>query len=269
MSCSATLLRAELSGYIALHSIPITYKEFWVKDIDRGLKAWPGVSHKVALALFYNEDRKTKTKEARAILDDYANDHLISMAGAPDFVGLSRKTIQKIVGAIMPEALQKAVDQMISNLANTMVKNAVGMSLDEMKEYLEKPDVYFDDVVAASSGADMSLKDFNQKMLGLRDAGYNNPAESFDYKKVPAAYNTVVMSKLVLMSPEAINQMMQDLGGEGRLKTENIMLGFIETLDGSAQWNPDMILAGENCSVYEQLLMPLPKVDRRPALKCK
>jgi hypothetical protein len=35
----------------------------------------------------------------------YARDHILSMAGAPDFVGATAKVISKVVDAITPKAL--------------------------------------------------------------------------------------------------------------------------------------------------------------------
>ena len=273
-SCSATVLRAqalaiqaEKAAYVTANGLIVTYKEYWRADIDSGLKAWPQVSHEVAKALFFNPERKTKVDDAERILKNYVNNHLISMSGAPDAVGqfaaLAGK-ISDIIAQVIPDFLLAPIRELKNDIYNAIIKRATGMTKDELKEYLENPQTYFDRVFTKGSGEKVNLQTFNKVYLQITDTGYTKPNESFDYKKFPAAYNTVTMSKLILLNKDGVNKLLADLGSSStKLNEQNIMLGFIPSLDGSNQWfggkgpldsKQPMILA-KSCSTYKQVFM--------------
>lgn len=256
-SCSKVLLGLELAGYVALNGLQTTYKEYWRSDVDDGLRAWPTTSHGVALALFFNPSRSADTERADEILSQYALRHLLSMAGAPDAVGLGIDAVQDIIAAITPDFLLEPIRQLKEDTLNSLLKSAIGMTKDELKDYLTQPDRYFDQVMAVGAGKHISLAEFNRDYLRIADIGYDDPSQSFDYEDLAATYNTVLLSKLILLEPAQINELIADLGGTATLSTPNIMLGFASTLDGSLQWRSGMILAAE-CKVYERIFKKLP-----------
>ncbi|AFY36096.1 hypothetical protein [Calothrix sp. PCC 7507] len=275
-SCSATKLYAEAAAiqvqkgaYVTANGLTVTYKEYWREDINSGLKAWPQVSDKVAKALFFNPDRKAKVEEAKTILQNYVNNHLISMSGAPDAVGqfaaLASK-LSSIIGDVLGP-LAAPIRQLKANIYDAIVKSATGMSIDELKAYLENPERYFDQVFSQGAGEHVNLQTFNKKYLRINDSGYTNPSESFDYQQFPAAYNTATISKLILVSKDGVNQLLTDLGSSSRLKESNIMLGFIQTLDGDNEWRggreapthpQQKMVVAENCQAYKQIFMLQP-----------
>lgn len=271
--CSAIGLRAqalaiqvEKGVYVTANGLIVTYKEYWVKDIDSGLRAWPQVSHEVAKALFFNPDRKAKVDDAERILKNYVNNHLISMSGAPDAVGqfaaLAGK-ISDIIRQVIPDFLVAPIRELKNDIYNAIIKRATGMTKEQLKAYLENPERYFDQVFTRGSGEKVNLQTFNKVYLQINDTGYTNPNESFDYQKFPAAYNTVTMSKLILLNKNGVDQLLADLGSTDKLNEPNIMLGFIPSLDGSNQWfggkgrldsKLPMVLA-KSCSTYKQVFM--------------
>jgi hypothetical protein len=272
--CSATVLRAQAAAiqvqkaaYVAANGLIVTYKEYWRADIDRGLKAWPQVSHEVAKALFFNPQRTTKVDDAERILKNYVNNHLISMSGAPDAVGqfaaLAGK-ISDIIAKVIPDFLVAPIRALKNDSYNAIIKSATGMTKEQLKAYLENPQTYFNGVFTKGSGEKVNLQTFNKKYLQINDTGYTNPNESFDYQKFPAAYNTVTMSKLILLNKDGVNKLLADLKSSStKLNEPNIMLGFIPSLDGSNQWfggkgsldpKQPMILA-KSCSTYKQVFM--------------
>ena len=266
-SCSRTALYAQAAAiqaakaaYVTGNGIQVTYKEAWRKDIDNGLKVWPQVSHKVATALFFNTSRSANITAAEDELQNYVLKHLLSMSGAPDFVGLTAGVIGDIVDAITPDFLLEPIRQLKEDLLNTLLKEAIGMDKNELAKYLKNPERYFDQVMARGGGQKINLAQFNQNYLNIRDRGFSNPNESFDYRQFPAAYNTVTISKLVLLPKAEINRLLQDLGSRNRLSQDNIMLGFIRSLDTDNEWhkhdhpNPKMALAGDYCA-YSQVFM--------------
>src|SRR4028118_705665 len=244
--CSATVLRAqavaieaEKAAYVTANGLIVTYKEYWRADIDSGLKAWPQVSHEVAKALFFNPDRKAKVDDTERILKNYVTNHLISMSGAPDAVGqfaaLAGK-ISDIIAQVIPDFLVAPIRELKNDIYNAIIKRATGMTKEQLKAYLENPQTYFDGVFTKGSGEKVNLQTFNKKYLQINDTGYTNPNESFDYQKFPAAYNTVTMSKLILLNKDGVDKLLADLGSRDKLNEQNIMLGFIPSLDGSNQW---------------------------------
>lgn len=256
-SCSRTAILASKAAYMAKNAIPVTYKEAWRADIDKGLKAWPGVSHEVAKALFFNPARSADTQRAEDILQKYVTNHLLSMSGAPDFVGLTAGAVSSIVDAITPDFFLEPIRKLKEDLLNTMLKSAIGMTKQELKDYLTSPDKYFDQVLGRGSGENTNLQSFNANYLKIKDAGFSNPSESFNPNAVPAAYNTIVMSKLILLGQSEVNRLLSDLKSSARLQQPNVMLGFIRTLDGDNQWASGMVFA-QDCNAYRQIFMKQP-----------
>lgn len=256
-SCSRVALLAELGAYVAANGIQVTYKEHWRADIDAGLKAWPAVSHEVAVALFFNSSRHADVDRADQVLSAYATDHLLSMAGAPDAVGGAINVADAIISAITPEFLLEPIRRLKANLLDSLLKEATGMTKAELKGYLTEPERYFDQVMGSGGGVKITLKEFNRTYLKLSDPGFSDPKEAFDPMKLPAAYNTVIASKLILLPPSEIDRLVSDLGGQTQLASPNVMLGFVKTLDGSLQWRDGMSLAAD-CKVYDKVFKALP-----------
>ena len=249
----AAILGTQRTVYVVANKLPVEYARAWRNDIDDGLKAWPNVSHEVAKALFFNPEKKANVEKAKKIIEDYYYNHLLSMSGTPDAVGIIGKAISNLLDVVKIEPFKK----LKRDFYNTMLKEATGMTTDDLKKYLSSPENYFELVMEKGSGEKVSLQELNRKYLGLADKGYKNPEEKIDYQKVPAAYNTVLMSKLILLAPSEVNRLVKDLGSTSSLKSDNIMLGFIRTLDGDNEWSKGMALA-QDCKVYTQVFMKQP-----------
>lgn len=122
------------------------------------------------------------------------------------------------------------------------------MTSEEQKRYATDPETYFDTEMTKGQGQLISRDKFDAEILFMKPAD-----KTIDYKNVGAAYNTVVMSKLLLLSKESVNKLLADLGSPDRLEKANIMLGFVKTLDGDNQ-QAGMIL-GRDCNKYRQVFM--------------
>ncbi len=253
MSCSRAVLLAEAAAiqvekaaYVAANFAPVTYEERWRDDIDRGLRAWPGVSHELVKALVYTPGGINKAR-AREVCKAYVLGHLLSMSGLPDAVGSSMAFLDRIFQALEIPGVKQAIDEMESDLANFMMKKWTGISLDQVESWMTNPESHFDEVMNAPAyrtepGAHLvSLADFSTNQLHL--AGLAAP---FDYRLVPAAYNSVVMTKLALLPQGELARLARDLrsrdlagqvGSSPPAPVENVMVGFVRTLDGSYQWN--------------------------------
>ena len=170
------VLKAEKTAYQTKNGLRITYKEHWVDDINKGLKAWPDLSHKVALALFFNSTEKADLDKTRALIDAYTNDHLLSMLGAPDFVGATRAVVGEWIDAVLNAlnipALKQAIEAIKTSLYDFVLRSAFGMTTDELKKYLDSPETQFDPVMTndaffTEGGTKISRADFDGKELHL------------------------------------------------------------------------------------------------------
>lgn len=65
------------------------------------------------------------------------------------------------------------------------------------------------------------------------------------------------MSKLILLPKNEVNRLLRDLNSSKKLTSENIMLGFIRSLDDSNQWANSMVV-GKDCNAYRQIFMKQP-----------
>ena len=253
-SCSKVVLGTRMTAYISANGIQQAYRNAWIKDVDEGLRKWPKVSHDVAVALFFNKDRKADVEKAEAIMKAYARDHILSMAGAPDFVGATAKVIGNVIDAITPKALQAAIQKLKDKLFDTMLEAAIGMNKAELKKLLTNPQNYFNSVMGSGGGEKITIADFNAKYAKIADKGYSDPKEAFDYRKFTAGHNTVQISKMILMSPSEVSRMLRDIGSKSTASGQNIMLGFMQTLDGNLQWQNGMA-AARDCVAYRKIFM--------------
>ena len=293
-TCSAVALRAqaaalelEKQGFITGRGSVRAYKVEWRKDIDRGLRAWPDFSHEIARALTYNPNG-TDISRASQVAEDYVENHLLSMMGGPDIGVPALVNIVNILSFI--PGIQDYVKEMKRDLFNYLLENATGLSVDEARGYLTSPDRYFDEVMGRGAGQHTSLAQINN-LMNLDDSGYSNPEERFDYRQFPAAYNTVVMTKLLLMEPSEVNRLLKDLGSSARLmgrkpsgigesllqqinnvlrnlglskpsetESPNAMLGFVRTLDGDNEWHnhQDKLAFAREQETYRLIFMKQP-----------
>lgn len=261
-SCSKTVLytraaavQSEKLGYMVAYGWKATYKEYWVKDIDDGLKALPTYSHELAKALFFNPKGMDKDL-AKSLTENYVYEHLMSMAGYPDAVGYSLQLVDEVLSAIPIDFIKDTIKELKEDLLNYLLTKAFGITLDQIKEYVTNPETYFTSTFSVGGGHHVTLADFNHNELHIQDNGYINPAESVDYKKMPAAYNTVVMSKLLLLQKSEVNRLLKDLGDSNTITNDNVILGFIHKLDGSEQWlNDSKMLFARNCPTYTKIFM--------------
>lgn len=249
----------------------ITYKEAWVQDIEAGLVTWPETSHRLAVALMYQKSGKADLDAAKALASTYLTGHVLSMLGAPDAVGKVidlAAVVADVLGRAVPQVVRDAIEDLKKGLLDFLLMRAFGKTSDELKAWIDNPENYFDKVMALQSKAAaerITLKDMREKELKLLDG-----KTEWAPRDVPAAWNAVTLSKLVLLPPSEINRLIKDLGGTGTLGAANVMLGFNRKLDGSAQWKANADGPGRlvfvEAGVYDKLFLPV-KGEDRPAQK--
>ena len=122
-----------------------------------------------------------------------------------------------MIEAITPDFMLEPIRALKEDMLNAMLEESIGMTKDQLEGYLTSPNQYFDQVMTTDAGESVTLAQFNAKYLHINDPAYTDPNESFDYRMVPAAYNTVTMSKLILLGPSEVNRLLRDLNGTTRL----------------------------------------------------
>lgn len=228
------------------------YKRAWIDDIDRGLRAWPRVSHEISLALVYNPNGDgADIDRAKAVASAYMGDHLLSMAGAPDAAIATVQFIGGVIDAILPDFMLAPLEALKKELLNWLIKEATGMTPDEIKGYLSNPETHFDRVMNSPGGGYggrspnlTTLADFNRNVLKINDPGAQNMGAKFDPNTFAPAFNTIQMTKLMFLSEKGMSDLLAALKAKGLtvpemprgVAYENAMLGFLTSMDGDNRW---------------------------------
>lgn len=265
LTAEAGILQGQLVAFVAANGLIVTYKEHWRDDIDAGLKAWPATSHEMAKALVFNPNGIDKDR-AKQVAEDYLHAHLLSMSGAPDIVGITLQMEDQILTALGIPQIQDAIHQMKPNLLDYILKHSFGVTVDDLETYAKNPELEFNPVLNSSTfnhegnGTLVSMAAFNADQLHITDSGYSHPEQRYKVEEVPAAYNTMTMIKLLLLSPASVNSLLHDLHSSATFSGSNVMLGFIQTLDGSNQWlaNDSKMILAADCGAYRQIFMKQP-----------
>lgn len=137
---------------VSLDALVITYLNAWIKDIDDGLKAWSELGHALTQAMFDPQARRdaqnfdcrncgadsADPETIRSKCEDrigpisvvmfkakpFITNHLLSMAGAPDFVG---------GGIEVLDGLSEIMDDILGPTLNPL-----RMVSDEINEFIQK-----------------------------------------------------------------------------------------------------------------------------------
>lgn len=280
----AAAIQVEKAGYMALHGPITTYKEHWRDDIDDGLRAFPHLSHEIAKAMFFNSTGHADLARVKTLAGSYMTNHLLSMIGLPDAVGGSIEVINYVYDKLGIKAIKDALKQLkIMDLEDFIIRKAFGIGKEELTEYFDNPNEHFDDILNnpnnnTAGGTLLSLQQMNQEFLKLSDPAYNNPNEHFDPMNFAPAFNTLQMSKMMLMKISEVNRLMADLGSPHRLEDHpntNAILGFIRSLDSGNQWhvNPEKMVAARDGDAYRKIFaresgdlpVGLPRLEISPA----
>lgn len=271
--------RASLQGparlaYEATGGPVAAYQRAWIEDIDNGLKALPAFSHEIAQAVVYNEGGADLTK-VRDAMGRYQRDHLFSMAGTPDAVVIAAGAISDMINAILPPLAAEALRELMQQPLNLLVWGASGMTPDEWGDYLSRPHAHFDEVMTKAGGAHGGAQDhlidlatFNRDYLRIDDGGYANPSLKWKTEEFEPAFNTLQLTKMLLLSEAGRRQLEQALAAKGAVASvgsQNIALGWVRSLDAGNQWqalpskqpgaSPQPTLASSGGAAWRKLFM--------------
>lgn len=238
------------AAYMVAHGPTATYREKWIQDIDRGLRAWPELSHALSYDLVYSPYGGTNVVHARDIATDYAFEHLAKMAGAPDVAAEVAEFILVDLKRLLPSL--GLLTWLKEILLDAIVMSATGMTFDEFVDYTTSPSTHFDTYMNAPGGGYggrtetlISLEEFNRQVLQIEDRGVDNRSLRFDPDSFAPAFNTVQMTKILFLSEKGMRDLLAALEAKGVATPpmpaapgayENAMLGFLNSLDGDNRW---------------------------------
>ena len=245
----------------------LLYIAHWISDIDSGLRAWPRFGFRLTQTLFFSPS--VDRQAIQGVIEDFSNAHLYSMSGSPDIVG-DVQAFRKKVWEWLPDFITKPIDVLTTDPMLYLLEKAWGFTWDIISD----PEVHFNPIMSQGPGTPTSLREFNQNVLGIRDAGADS-GETYDWLRIPAMVNSVTLMKIALLGPGGLEALASDL--EVRGLTSNtagsllafqpadvpITAGYLRTLDGSNQWclPPRLLFARDPC-VYRLLFLGQPGEDQ-------
>jgi hypothetical protein len=264
------------------------YFAAWIDDIDEGLAEWGELGLAVTNGLFDPQTRRDLQNEecqfmggegtelrsdcedgigtldtVMASADDFINDHLLSMLGAPDFIGGLRKALSALsefIDSVVGEALNpvRMLEDEIMDFAKGKIKDLLedrwGVPVDEIEFLLDNPSARMDiqsfdlpiiGTVELFQPGDRAKLD---GYLGLASHDPNEPladGEAFnpDSTGFKAFANTTTLAKMLLLDGATMDQLMTDLTGRPySLYGHDGVLGNVMTKalpgagDGTTEW---------------------------------
>lgn len=266
------------------------YRKAWQEDIDKGLRHLPAVSIEVARHLFYNPARVADTDATRDVLDSYFHHHMLSMLGAPDiaveFIAFINDATNWVMNTLnIPNPLAALQDRVLDYLA----EKATGTTFTGWKSYLTSPTpamvtvprlINANPTLCPSTPAGpntVPLPPGHQRIVNehpqFADCKHEieaqmalNHLQFYRWERFAPAFNTVRMSKLLLLGGPGRESLMQQLGYPAQVPlrynpqaastaVDNAMVGFMRSLDGSRQWSEfdDQMVAHFDCYLYSKL----------------
>jgi len=264
------------ASYVFINGAPAEYKRAWIKDIDDGLAAFPAVSHEIAKAIVYNEGGSDMAR-AKAVMDQYVLDHLASMAGAPDAAVATVAFISSVIDSILPPAMREGLRAMMQAPMDLLIKGVSGRTADEWADYMKNPETHFDEIMNRRGGAHsgevdhpIDLATFNRDYLKIDDPGYSNASLKWRINDLPPAFNTLQLTKLMLLGDQGMSELSATLAAKGATMGQspgdfrNLMLGWVRSLDAGNQWqgipskslpSPQPAFAAQGGSAYVRLFL--------------
>ena len=261
---------------LAVDALLDAYLVAWIDDIDDGLRAWPELGLATTIALFDPQARRDLQNDEcqfdgaedtllRASCEDgigaldvvfneidpFINEHLLSMLGAPDFVGEIRALLQEVLatidavlgpvlGAFNPlrESLLQ-VEEFAKDLIKDLIAETLGIDIDLLKSFLTSPTswlnvttIELDLPIVGAVEVDVFRPEDRPRLdsyIGLEEADHvpdEPPFPGFPFASSrltdtaefgPGDFaifdNTVTLGKLLLLDGAGLDQLMTDLTG--------------------------------------------------------
>ena len=294
--CAPSLI--DVADDLVINEVGAAYLGAWIDDITTGLQAWPRLGLELTNLLFdadtYREAQDFTCRNGIVDDDEHTNidggtrascedgvgfsqvllyaladggpgqttfltDHLLSMAGAPDFVGDGFEIVgdaatflQTVLQTIMPEFDVLAdLKEYVKDLLLDAVSEALGFDVETLFTFLKHPTYWLDQgsaslslPIAGQQGVDLFPADAREKLdelMGLEDplvggrevelpdgtialASALRDSAEWDVSEFDIAHNAIQLSKLVLVDGDALNSAVKAHGvAAGTLKSSAVV----------------------------------------------
>src|SRR3954452_15231429 len=269
IGCLASIIDA--ADDLIINNIGSAYIGAWVDDIQDGLEHWGEVGLASTRALFDPQTRRdvqndechvngSETNLVRincengigsldtllAEMDPFVNHHLLSMLGAPDFVGDINEVLG-VIGDALDEILGPALNPLrlaeaeikaaAEDLLKDIVEEAFGVDVDQLADFIMHPTNWLnigDVMLTLPNVGSVSVHLFDSWVHPRLDSYMHLPAAHHsgggssteladDVEVSPSTFaalgDTITMAKLLLLSPSELNRALGDsLVAQGIIK---------------------------------------------------
>jgi hypothetical protein len=264
---------ADLAADLTIDNLVETYLEHWIEDIEDGLKNWSDLGLASTKALFDPRSRRAaqdhicrnEPDDENSLLrrncedgvgpldvlsyesEDFINDHLISMLGAPDVVGdlnellgVVSDTLDDVLGpALNPlQAPIAEIKEYAKELIKEKIEEELHIDVDQLKSFVTSPthwlgvqSVSLTLPVLGTQQLDLFEPDTHTKLdtlmalpadhhsdqqvtlpgVGTIPSTGLNDAAVFDPEQFAAYRNTVQTAKLLLLDGNGLNAALGDI----------------------------------------------------------
>jgi hypothetical protein len=182
------------------------YAEAWIDDIDDGLAQWPHFSRDIAIDLFTNDEFDSALNHAT----DFGWGYVLSMLGAPDFVGQGVLWLGDIQSAIanvianVPgfDALADWINQVKAGFMDFVFKRAFGISYSDFATYMTNPAAHISD---GNIGLSPAIRDELNSLMSLTAGAHYSPDAFATFA------NARTLASLTLLPPTTLDSLLFDL----------------------------------------------------------
>lgn len=196
-------IREELKNGIATRESynPVRiYQEYWLEDIDEGLRAWVDTSEKVGRALVLPEEGFSKAKE---YLEEWAIHHYLSMVGAPDFVGGAIGAVvdvASIIDEVTPDFVIGWVEEMKRGFYDAVFLWAYDIRYTELEAVFVNPTKFLGDTAYFPKGSEAKLQ---------AEVGFFSSIRNTNSPMMNPFKNSILMAKLNLIGREGMEEILK------------------------------------------------------------
>ena len=188
------------------------YLERWIDDIDEGLMLWTDLSEEFAIEMFTNEDPRAAIQVYKDFVKVGSGPGFASMLGAPDALGFVFDIIGGIADIVsyVLGPLTYPVDWIVENVQQWLLNLIFGdliIEVEEWIDHIQSPSRHINGQTGLGLASDTSQS--LDELMGISD-GINNPDTKFNPNNFAAAKNSIVLSKLILLDDDPINDVLCD-----------------------------------------------------------
>lgn len=238
------------------NTVIVNYLDVWIADIDAAMSAWIQVSENIAKGVVTSGD-KNDLIVVKNELSNWFNrygkymtpvpDAIIKSLGAPE----SFAKFLKDQGGLeyLYDKYEEFVSEIEDMMLNYMIYDVAGLSeedVQQMREAMSSPSLILGEDVLATM--DEEMKNFG-----------SSTALTADQQEFAPFYNSLVMTKLILIGPDGVNNLIQQATGTyinsdyqkstGKNTIDNLQVR-IKTKKNKTKWGIPTTNYGTDDDVY-------------------